>query len=157
MKEPRRVYRRWLKRTGAGAGEQSVPFGPRMTRPVKSLSQEDFVDHFIVHSDSIPFGDELSSLERSTVIVRAFHRALGQLGFLARHSCKSLSENSVGSCFRAKGRMARRDERAYPPVVCKRGATQPDGLLRENPPGGGSFACGLHWLSPYSPLRGCAA
>ena len=70
MKAPRRVYRLWLKRTGVGAGEQSAAFGPRMTRPVKSLSQEDFVDHFIVHSDSISFGDELSSLERRTVIVR---------------------------------------------------------------------------------------
>src|SRR4030095_14928211 len=36
-------------------------------------------------SDSISFGDELSSLERRTVIVRAFDRALGQLGLLARH------------------------------------------------------------------------
>ena len=32
----------------------------------------------------------------------------------------------------------------------------PGGLFRENPPGGGPFACGLRWLSPYSPLRGCA-
>src|SRR6266851_1445242 len=52
--------------------------------------------------------------------------------------------------------MARRDERAYPPAVCKRGATKPDGLLRENPPGGGSFARGPRWLVPYSPLRGCS-
>lgn len=34
---------------------------------------------------------------------------------------------------------------------CDRGATKPEGLLRENPPGGGSFACGLRWLGPYSP------
>src|SRR5229473_2681803 len=52
--------------------------------------------------------------------------------------------------------MARRDEGAYPPAVCDRGATKPDGLLPENPPGGGSFARGRRWLVPYSPLRGCA-
>src|SRR3989441_11173447 len=52
--------------------------------------------------------------------------------------------------------MARRDERAYPPAVCDRGATKPDGLLPENPPGGGSFVRGRRWLVPYSPLRGCA-
>ena len=52
--------------------------------------------------------------------------------------------------------MARRDERAYPPAVCKRGATRPDGLLRENPPGGESFACGRRWLGPYSTRCGDA-
>src|SRR5882724_5929458 len=52
--------------------------------------------------------------------------------------------------------MARRDEGAYPPWVCDRGATKPDGLLPENPPGGGSFARGRRWLAPYSPLRGCS-
>src|SRR5438876_2551258 len=52
--------------------------------------------------------------------------------------------------------MARRDEGAYPPAVCDRGATKADGLLPENPPGGGSFARGRRWLVPYSPLRGCA-
>src|SRR6266436_5568001 len=36
------------------------------------------------------------------------------------------------------------------------GATKPDGLFRENPPGGGSFVRGRRWLVPYSPLRGCA-
>ena len=35
------------------------------------------------------------------------------------------------------------------------GGTKPDGLLRENPPGGESFARGRRWLVPYSPLRGC--
>jgi len=30
---------------------------------------------------------------------------------------KSVSENSAGSCFRAKGRMARRDEGEYPPWI----------------------------------------
>src|SRR5580765_4876080 len=74
----------------------------------------------------------------------------------SKSGSKSLSEDSVESCFRAKGRLARRDERAYPAAVCKRGATQPDGLSRENPPGGGSFVWGLCWLSPYSPLRGCS-
>src|SRR5216684_459826 len=58
--------------------------------------------------------------------------------------------------------MARRDEvlphgqLAYPPWVCERGATKPDGLFRENPPGGGSFVRGRRWLVPYSPLRGCS-
>src|SRR5260221_13524338 len=33
---------------------------------------------------------------------------------------------------------------------------KPDGLFRENPPGGGSFVRGRRWLVPYSPLRGCA-
>src|SRR5258708_40298614 len=33
---------------------------------------------------------------------------------------------------------------------------KPDGLLPENPPGGGSFARGRRWLAPYSPLRGCS-
>src|SRR5437879_2077554 len=52
--------------------------------------------------------------------------------------------------------MARRDEGAYPPAVCDRGATKLDGLFPENPPGGGSFARGRRWLVPYSPLRGCS-
>ncbi len=52
--------------------------------------------------------------------------------------------------------MARRDEGAYPSWVFDRGATKPDGLLRENPTGGGSFVRGLRWLGPYSPLRGCS-
>ena len=41
-------------------------------------------------------------------------------------------------------------------AVCERRATQPGGLLRENPPGGTSFACGPRWLRPYSTRRGCA-
>jgi hypothetical protein len=52
--------------------------------------------------------------------------------------------------------MARRDEGASPEWGCDRGATKPGGLLRENPPGGESFARGLRWLVPYSPLRGCS-
>jgi len=67
-----------------------------------------------------------------------------------------VSENSVQSCFRGKGCMARRDEGAYPPAVCDRGATKPGGLFLENPPGGGSFVRGLRWLGRYSPLRGCS-
>src|SRR5580693_7963901 len=51
--------------------------------------------------------------------------------------------------------MARRDEGTSPQWGCDRGATKPDGPLRENPPGGESFACGRRWLVPYSPLRGC--
>src|SRR6266545_871700 len=69
---------------------------------------------------------------------------------------KSLSENYVGSCFRGKGWMARRDEGASPQWGCDRGATKPAGLFRENPPGGGSFACGERWLGRHSPLRGCS-
>ena len=69
----------------------------------------------------------------------------------------SLFENYEGSCFRGKARMARRDEGGYPPAVSDRGATKPDVLFLENPPGGRSFACGLRWLGPYSPLRGCSA
>ena len=52
--------------------------------------------------------------------------------------------------------MARRDEGGYPQWISDRGATKPDGLSRENPPGGGAFAFGLRWFVPYSPLRGCA-
>ena len=52
--------------------------------------------------------------------------------------------------------MARRDEGAYPPAVCDRGATTPEGLFRENPKGGGSFARGRRWLDRHSPLRGCS-
>src|SRR5256885_16654996 len=52
--------------------------------------------------------------------------------------------------------MARRDEGGYPPAVSDREATKPAGPFRENPPGGGSFAGGLRWPGPYSPLRGCA-
>jgi hypothetical protein len=53
--------------------------------------------------------------------------------------------------------MARRDEGASRPAArYDRGPTKPDGLLRENPPGGESFARGLRWLVPYSPLRGCS-
>jgi len=32
-------------------------------------------------------------------------------------TAKSVSENSAGSCFRAKGRMARRNEGEYPPWI----------------------------------------
>src|SRR6266699_1898456 len=55
--------------------------------------------------------------------------------------------------------MARRDERAYPQAGAVRGhqgARRPDGLLPENPPGGGTFVRGRRWLVPYSPLRGCS-
>jgi hypothetical protein len=52
--------------------------------------------------------------------------------------------------------MARRDEGEYPSWIFDWGATKPAGPWRENPPGGGSFGCGLRWLAPYSPLRGCA-
>ena len=52
--------------------------------------------------------------------------------------------------------MARRDEEEYPSWIFDRGATKPDGLWRENPPGGGSFARRLRWFVPYSPLRGCS-
>jgi predicted metal-dependent hydrolase len=51
--------------------------------------------------------------------------------------------------------MARRDEGEYP-LIFDRGVTKPGGLLRENPPGGGSFASGRRWLGHYSPLRGCS-
>src|SRR5438445_8081939 len=52
------------------------------------------------------------------------------------------------------------DEGTYPPAGAARGhhgATKPDGLLPENPPGGGSFARGRRWLVPYSPLRALRA
>src|SRR5438445_10790332 len=55
--------------------------------------------------------------------------------------------------------MARREDGAHPPAGAAHGhhgATKPDGLLPENPPGGGSFARGRRWLVPYSPLRGCS-
>src|SRR6266852_3466164 len=52
--------------------------------------------------------------------------------------------------------MARRDEGEYPWWIFDSGATKPDGLFPENPPGGGSFVRGRRWLVPYSPLRGCA-
>ncbi len=82
---------------------------------------------------------------------------LGALrGRTFRQGPQSLSENSKGSCFRGKDDLARREERAYPQLVCERGATPPERILRENPPGGGSFACGLCWLGPYSPRWGCA-
>jgi hypothetical protein len=73
-----------------------------------------------------------------------------------RKFIKSLYQNKKWACFRAKGWMARRDERAYPWWICERGATKPDGLLRENPPGGASFAHGRRWLVAYSPLWGCS-
>src|ERR1043165_9474642 len=53
--------------------------------------------------------------------------------------------------------MARRDEGEYPSWVFDRGVTKLGGPASENPPGGGSFAFGLRWRGPYSPLRGCAA
>jgi len=52
--------------------------------------------------------------------------------------------------------MARRDEGEYPLWIFDRGATKPDGLFHENPPGGGSFARGLRWLGRHSPLWGCS-
>ena len=65
-------------------------------------------------------------------------------------------KNYEGCCFRAKGRMARRDEGEYPLWIFDRGATKPDGSLPENPPGGGSFARGLCCLGRHSPLWGCS-
>ena len=53
-------------------------------------------------------------------------------------------------------KVAWRDEGAYPPAVCDRGATKPGGLFRENPSGGGSFADSPRWLGRHSPLRGCS-
>ena len=69
---------------------------------------------------------------------------------------KSLFRNSAGACFRGKGFLARRDERADPSEVCERGTTKPESLFRENPLGGGSFDRGFRWLGPHSPLRGCS-
>src|SRR3989449_9255396 len=69
---------------------------------------------------------------------------------------KSLFGNYERRCFRGKGRMARRDEGEYPWWIFDRGATKPDGLFPENPPGGGTFVRGRRWLVPYSPLRGCS-
>ena len=68
----------------------------------------------------------------------------------------SLIENTVWSCFRAKDYRARRNEGAYPPAVCDRGATKPGGPLLGNPPGGGSFVRSRRCLGRYSPLRGCS-
>jgi len=50
--------------------------------------------------------------------------------------------------------VARRNEGASPKRGCDRGATKPEGLLRENPSGGGSFGRSLRWLGTQSPLRG---
>jgi hypothetical protein len=69
---------------------------------------------------------------------------------------KSPSEKSDGSCLPKKGWMARRDEGAYPTVVCDRGATKPASPFWANPPGDGSFVRGLCWLNRHSPLRGCS-
>ena len=52
--------------------------------------------------------------------------------------------------------MATRDEHTLPALRDEREATPPDRPCCENPPGGRSFARGLRWLGPYSPLRGCA-
>jgi hypothetical protein len=82
--------------------------------------------------------------------------APGQTRLLQKGMPKSLSENSKGFCFRGKAGRARRDERAYPQRSVSLEATPPGRAFRENPSGGGSFACGLRWLVPYSPLRGCA-
>jgi hypothetical protein len=67
---------------------------------------------------------------------------------------KNLFENSMESCFRRNGRMARRDEGAYPSWICDREATKPDAHFRENPTGGGPFAWDLCWLGRQSPLWG---
>jgi hypothetical protein len=71
-------------------------------------------------------------------------------------AAESLFQKSESACFGAKAGMARRNERAYPTGVCKRGATKPDRPWRRNPAGGGSFGQGRCWLVPYSPLRGCS-
>src|SRR4030095_10108423 len=88
--------------------------------------------------------------------VRMLDRVMSVLGDELPTRSQSVSENSNGSCFRAKGPMARRDEGAYPPVVCERGATTPAGPWRQNPSGGGPFVLGRRWLGRYSPLRGCS-
>jgi hypothetical protein len=76
-----------------------------------------------------------------------------------------VSEKYEGFRFRAKGPMARQpakpgssrmfglDEGASPKWGCDRGATKPEGLLRENPAGGGCFVRSLRWLGTQSPLR----
>jgi len=52
--------------------------------------------------------------------------------------------------------MARRDEGEYPWWIFDGVATKPEGLWRENPPGGRSFGRSRRWLGPPSPLRGLA-
>src|SRR2546425_5425706 len=56
--------------------------------------------------------------------------------------------------WRDEGGAARGHHGATPKTFASR--AKPDGLFRENPPGGGSFVRGRRWLAPYSPLRGCA-
>src|SRR3989475_9373305 len=56
--------------------------------------------------------------------------------------------------WRDEGGTARGHHGATPKTFASR--AKPDGLFRENPPGGGSFVRGRRWLAPYSPLRGAA-
>src|SRR5271166_547317 len=60
----------------------------------------------------------------------------------------SLLKNYERSCFLEKHRWLWKQP-------TNKGIGQRGRHLRENPPGGGSFACGRRWLVPYSPLRGC--
>ncbi|MSU61728.1 MAG: hypothetical protein EXS31_04915 [Pedosphaera sp.] len=68
----------------------------------------------------------------------------------------SLTENSVGVLFSGKRLDGEARRGRIPAAVSNRGATKPDGLLRENPPGVGSFARVRRWLGRHSPLRGCS-
>src|SRR5260370_37824645 len=57
--------------------------------------------------------------------------------------------------WRDEGGAARGHHGATPKAFASR--AKPDGLLRENPPGGGSFVRGRRWFGRHRPLRGDAS
>jgi HTH-type transcriptional regulator/antitoxin HigA len=64
-------------------------------------------------------------LEENKLTADDLGEIIGVNRSLAYRILKSPSEKSDGSCLPKKGWMARRDEGAYPTVVCDRGATKP--------------------------------
>jgi hypothetical protein len=131
---------------------------PSEAKSRKSASQA--IAQFLqtVYFESIPVSPIAAILEQFGFNADQLHGIYcGDTGRVCEQvGAKSLFENSMESCFRGNGRMARRDEGEYPSWICDREATKPDGHFRENPPGGGPFAWDLCWLGRQSPLWGCS-
>src|SRR6266853_1802708 len=109
-------------------------------------------------AETCQFGDsgEANNLRLGSLMF-AYVRLIGKKllrALRAATEVRACLETTRGAVFVEKAGW--RDEGEYPWWIFDRGATKPDGLFPENPPGGGSFVRGQRWLVPYSPLRGCS-
>ena len=121
----------------------------------------DLVHPLVIGSSSGPAderqGGALAEIAPSvTKRIRSRPRNITRNALPSSPSLRACLKIPWASCSRRKGRMARRDEEDTRSGTSNRGATPPASLSRENPPGGGPFARGRHWLGRHSPLRGCS-